>query len=287
MDEQRVRSVIESILFVSDKPITAREMAEILGEPFDTKGVKKIMDELIPLYENNKGGILLREVANGYQFVTNPENAEYLKKMIDIKPFKLSRAALETLSIIAYRQPVTKSEIEEIRGVDSSGALRVLIEKRLAKIVGKKDEPGRPFLYGTTKEFMEFFDLKSLADLPTLKDLEQIAREINEESGVATAQENVASQNSEIGTSLSKEELLRDEAPEEGVDTEQIKEENIAEQFEEALKRVEHTNKSIKESLGLSDFKDSTSDSAQESKVSENVENVELKGEMKDEGEEI
>ncbi|MGB9599540.1 MAG: SMC-Scp complex subunit ScpB, partial [Myxococcota bacterium] len=263
----------------------ARELADILGEPFDTKGVKKMLDELIPFYESSGGGILLREVANGYQFITNPENAEYLRKMIDIKPFKLSRAALETLAIVAYRQPVTKSEVEEIRGVDSSGALRVLIEKRLVRIVGKKDEPGRPFLYGTTKEFMEFFDLKSLADLPTLKDLEQIAREINEESGVAKYQEVVQYQNTESEATLNKEEMLKEEIMEEVQDTEELQEEHIAQQFEEALKRVENTNKMVKESLGLIDVKDATVHNGAERASDEGLKETDPDGEKKDEGE--
>ncbi len=255
MDEQRVKSIIESILFVSEKPITAHNIADVLGEGFDTKDVKKILDEMKSSYEERNGGILLREVAGGYQLYTNQENAEYLKKLIDVKPFKLSRAALETLAIVAYRQPITKSELEEIRGVDSSGALRVLIEKKLIRIIGKKDEPGRPFLYGTTKEFMEFFDLKSLAELPTLKDLEQIAREINEESGVAPAsspaltEQSPSTEITNTDVQFTDVKISDTEKNEDG--PEQINEELIAEQFDNALNRIEQTNRSIKETLGL------------------------------------
>jgi len=255
MDEQRVKSIIESILFVSEKPITAHNIADVLGEGFDTKDVKKILDEMKSSYEERNGGILLREVAGGYQLYTNQENAEYLKKLIDVKPFKLSRAALETLAIVAYRQPITKSELEEIRGVDSSGALRVLIEKKLIRIIGKKDEPGRPFLYGTTKEFMEFFDLKSLAELPTLKDLEQIAREINEESGVAPAsspaltEQSPSTEITNTDVQFTDVKISDTEKNEDG--PEQINEELIAEQFDNALNRLEQTNRSIKETLGL------------------------------------
>jgi segregation and condensation protein B len=255
MDEQRVRSIIESILFVSDRPIQAREIAEILGEGFDTKTVKKILEDMTASYENSKGGIMLREVASGYQLYTNPENAEYLKKMIDIKPFKLSRASLETLAIVAYRQPVTKAEIEEIRGVDCSGALRVLIEKKLVRIVGKKDEPGRPFLYGTTKEFLEFFDLKSLADLPTLKDLEQIKKEINEESGVAYTQSSQSDNKAEESTSRDETAVQKVVISESEEDKEELKEEEVAQNFDEALKRIEETNKVVSRALGLEEKK--------------------------------
>ncbi|MCX7958287.1 MAG: SMC-Scp complex subunit ScpB [Deltaproteobacteria bacterium] len=253
MDELRVKSIIESILFVSDRPITARDIADVLGEGFDAKGVRRHLEEMIAEYENRKGGIFLREVAGGFQLYTNPENAEYLKKLIDVKPFRLSRAALETLAIVAYRQPVTKSEVEEIRGVDSSGALRVLIEKKLVRIVGKKDEPGRPFLYGTTKEFLEFFDLKSLADLPTLKDLEQIAKEINEESGASAPVQSQDNTVKEGGQVISKDIILKEDTVSEEPGQEQIQEETIVSQFEEALRKVETSNKSVKETLGLSD----------------------------------
>ena len=251
MEEQRIRSIIESILLVSDRPIAAREIAEILGGVMDSKGIRKVLDEMAASYQSAGSGILLREVAGGFQFYTNPENAEYIKKMIDIKPFKLSRAALETLAIIAYRQPVTKAEIEDIRGVDSSGALRVLIEKKFVRIVGKKDEPGRPFLYGTTKEFMEFFDLKSLADLPTLKDLEQIAREINEESGVVTTSTEQQA-TSEMPPQIKIEEVVKEEIKE-VAEEQELKEDAIVIQFEEALKRVEQTNRTIRESIGLTE----------------------------------
>lgn len=255
MDEQRVRSIIESILFVSDRPIQAREIAEILGEGFDTKTVKKILEDMTASYENSKGGIMLREVASGYQLYTNPENAEYLKKMIDIKPFKLSRASLETLAIVAYRQPVTKAEIEEIRGVDCGGALRVLIEKKLVRIVGKKDEPGRPFLYGTTREFLEFFDLKSLADLPTLKDLEQIKKEINEESGVAYSQPVQSDNKAEEPSNRDETAVQKVVISESEEDKEELKEEEVAQNFDEALKRIEETNKVVSKALGLEEKK--------------------------------
>ncbi len=282
MDEQRIKSVIESILFVSDRPVTPRDIADVLGDGFDAKGVRKYLEEMMVSYENQKGGIFLREVAGGFQLYTNPENAEYLKKLIDVKPFKLSRAALETLAIVAYRQPVTKSEVEEIRGVDSTGAMRVLIEKKLVKIVGKKDEPGRPFLYGTTKEFLEFFDLKSLAELPTLKDLEQIAKEINEESGASAVQTTQAAQEILQNQTISKEAVLKDEDTG-SEEQEQIQEEMAASQFEEALTRIEQSNKSVKENLGLSESE--KSDTTVETHQEDGSEPAGVENPVKDTGE--
>ncbi|MCX7943782.1 MAG: SMC-Scp complex subunit ScpB [Deltaproteobacteria bacterium] len=264
MDEQRVKSIIESILFVSEKPITVKDIVDVLGEGFDTKTVRKVLEDMVHIYESRKGGILLREVAGGFQLYTNPENSEYLRRLIDVKPFKLSRAALETLAIIAYRQPITRAEIDDLRGVDSSGALRVLVERRLVRIVGKKDEPGRPFLYGTTKEFLEFFDLKSLAELPTLKDLQQVAREFNEESGVASGQLTQSSMLTEQDSSqpqvvsLKDNNLIRggDEGGKEEEPDGDNREEIITLQLEEALKRVEMSNKAVKDNLGLNELAD-------------------------------
>src|SRR5690606_31869601 len=112
-------------------------------------------------------GIVLAQVAGGFQFRTHPENAIWVQKMLQVKPAKLSRTQIETLAIVAYRQPVTRPEIDDIRGVDSGAVLKSLLERELIQIVGKKDEPGRPLLYGTTVRFLEFFNLRTLRDLPT------------------------------------------------------------------------------------------------------------------------
>lgn len=271
MDEQRIRSVIESILFVSEKPVSLKEITGVLGEGFDTKGVKRILDEMISAYNTANGGLIIREVANAYQMCTNPENAEYLRRLIDIRPFRLSRAALETLAIIAYRQPITKSEVEEIRGVDSTGAIRVLMEKRLIKIMGKKDEPGRPFLYQTTKEFMEFFDLKSLSDLPTLKDLEQIAREINEESGVVSQKVQDVTSTTDTPPKIDATKFVEKDNTEEIVTSEESREEVVVEEFDKALKRVETSNKLVRETLGISDTQNLSEDDPSKTAIDPDV----------------
>lgn len=279
MDEHRIRSVIESILFVSEKPVSLREIVDVLGEGFDTRGVKRIIDEMISTYNTSNGGLIIREVANAYQLCTNPENAEYLRRLIDIRPFRLSRAALETLAIIAYRQPVTKSEIEEVRGVDSTAAVRVLMERRLIKIVGKKDEPGRPFLYGTTKEFMEFFDLRSLSDLPTLKDLEQVASEINEESGAALQKVEGVISDVEVPQNKDTAKLVERDTTGEMVAPEESKEDVVIEEFDEALKRVESSNKLVRETLGISDTQSLLEDDLSQRTGSLGVEGEDLKTE--------
>jgi segregation and condensation protein B len=116
-------------------------------------------------------------VAGGWQFRTDPDSGDFVRRFLRVKPHRLTRAALETLAIIAYRQPVTRPEIEDVRGVDSGAVVKALLERRLIKILGKKEEPGRPLLYGTTKEFLEFFNLRDLKDLPTLREFHELSEE--------------------------------------------------------------------------------------------------------------
>ena len=120
---------------------------------------------------------MLHEVAGGYQFRTHPSTREWVQQLIAGRPVRLSRAQLETLAIVAYRQPITRPEIDEIRGVDSGSTLKVLLDRELIRILGKKEEPGRPLLYGTTKEFLEFFNLSDLRELPTLREFHELTEE--------------------------------------------------------------------------------------------------------------
>jgi segregation and condensation protein B len=126
------------------------------------------------------GGVTLVEVAGGWQLRTDPSTVEYVRRFLRVRPQRLTRAAVETLSIIAYRQPVTRPEIEEIRGVDSAAVVKALLDRRLIKILGKKEEVGRPILYGTTREFLEFFALKDLSALPTLHEFQELSEEHQE-----------------------------------------------------------------------------------------------------------
>jgi len=163
---------MEAMLFLSGEVLTVQAFREVLG--INDAEVRRLMSELIEEYRDRNGGVLIVEIANGYQMVTNPIYAEWIKKFRAAQTStKLSMPALETLAIIAYKQPIIKAEIEQIRGVNSDSALRTLSERRLIKIMGRKEAPGRPFLYGTTREFLEYFGLKDLTELPTLKDLQR------------------------------------------------------------------------------------------------------------------
>lgn len=170
MEDKQKQSVIEALLFLSAEPITLSGMKEVVDLP--ESEIKRLMDELVMEYKERNGGLFIAEIASGYQMVTNPGYSEWVIKFRSTQlSSKLSMPALETISIIAYKQPIIKAEIEELRGVNSDSAIKTLIEKRLIKVIGRKEGPGRPFLYGTTKEFLQYFGLKDLTELPTLKDL--------------------------------------------------------------------------------------------------------------------
>ncbi len=170
MEDREIKSVLEALLFLSGEVLTVAAVKDVLGLP--EADVKRFMSELIAEYTEKNTGLMVVEIANGYQMVTNPSYAEWIKKFRSMHTSsRLSMPALETLAIIAYKQPIIKAEIEQIRGVNSDSAIRTLYEKRLIKIMGRKEAPGRPFLYGTTREFLQYFGLKDLTELPTLKDI--------------------------------------------------------------------------------------------------------------------
>ncbi|MDD3375643.1 MAG: SMC-Scp complex subunit ScpB [Candidatus Omnitrophica bacterium] len=173
MDDQDliyVRGVVEALLFVSDKPVVLDQFKEVLGD-VDGKTIRQAVDLLKGLYEEQKRGMTIMEIAGGYQLLSNPEYATAIRAFYKTqKKEKLSKPALETLAIIAYKQPVARVDVELIRGVNSDGVVSHLLIKDLIKIVGRKEVPGRPYLYGTTKRFLEYFGLKSLSDLPKLEE---------------------------------------------------------------------------------------------------------------------
>ena len=167
---EEIKNIIESLLLVTAEPLTIDRIKSILIEP-GRKEVQNAITELTAEYEARKGGFLLREVAGGYQIRTRPEYREWIKRLIQPKPLRLSKPALETLAIIAYKQPIIRSDIEHIRGVNCGGILRMLLERKLIRILGRKEIPGRPIIYATTKQFLEIFDLKDLKDLPTPEEI--------------------------------------------------------------------------------------------------------------------
>src|SRR6202041_3871232 len=169
-----LKGLLEALVFASDKPIKASDLAKSATAP--AKQVKLLLEELKSEY--GARGMQLDEVAGGWIFRTNAAYAPFVRDLTKQRPVKLTRAQIETLAILAYRQPITRPEIDDIRGVDCGPVLKLLLERDLVRILGKKDEPGRPWLYGTTSQFLEFFGLKSVRDLPTLREF----TELNEES---------------------------------------------------------------------------------------------------------
>lgn len=167
-----LKAIVEALIFASEKPLGIDRIKDII-EDADRADIVRCISLLQEEYREGRG-FYLSEVAEGYQFRTRPRYSQYLQRLYKIKSPKFSQPALETLAIIAYRQPITRAEIEELRGVDSGGVIKSLLDKKLIKIVGKKDVPGRPLIYGTTKEFLEAFALKDLKSLPTLKDLAEL-----------------------------------------------------------------------------------------------------------------
>jgi len=172
VDLQRAASILESLLLVSSEPLSADKARQLLGE-LSREQFEEVFSLLREKYPPESSGILVEKVAKGVQLRTNPANQEHVRKLFEVKPPRFSRAALETVAIIAYKQPLTRQEIEQIRGVDCAGSLKTLMERRLVRVVGKKDVPGKPFLFGTTREFMEVFGLGSLSDLPSMREIEE------------------------------------------------------------------------------------------------------------------
>jgi len=174
-----IKYIIESLLFVADEPLTVDRLKKILDQAESDK-IRKAMAELTVEYEARGGGFYLDEVAGGYQIRTRPQYTDWIKKLIQPKPLRLSKPALETLVIIAYKQPIIRSDIEHLRGVDCGGVIRMLLERKLVRVLGRKEIAGRPLIYATTKRFLEIFDLKNLRDLPTPKEIEELAAATNE-----------------------------------------------------------------------------------------------------------
>ena len=168
-----LKLIIESLLFVSDEPLSVRAIHSYLPDtkPADIKSALKVLKYE---YEAMGRSFGLKEVADGYQLRSHSDYAPYILRMFQTTPSRLSKAAMETLAIIAYKQPILRHEVEKLRGVDSGGILKTLLEKELIKIMGRKDLPGRPLIYGTTKKFLEVFDLKDLSSLPKLKEIKSL-----------------------------------------------------------------------------------------------------------------
>ena len=176
-----IKNIIESLLFVAEEPLAIERLAKIIPEA-QTAQIRQALEELAVEYEARQGGFFLNQVAGGYQFRTRPEHMQWITRLLQPKPLHLSKAALETLAIITYKQPVIRSDIEHIRGVDCGGVLRVLLERKFIRVLGRRELPGRPLIYATTKRFLEVFGLKNLEDLPTPKEIEEFGSALSKDS---------------------------------------------------------------------------------------------------------
>jgi segregation and condensation protein B len=203
-DRVYTKGLIEALLFLSSDPVKLSSLSKSTG--LEKPELREILDELILDYQEKEGGFLLREIAGGYQFITNQKYSEVLSHIFkDKKRETLSRGTLDTLAIIAYKQPVTLTELDEIRGVSSRAMVASLISKKLVKAVGQKEVPGRPTLYGTTNEFLLHFGLSKLADLPTPVEVKELRFEEFSPDSIVVSDE--TDMNPEFDTSLLPEEL--------------------------------------------------------------------------------
>ena len=169
MDKTSIKSILEALLFINEKPIEVNELGEVLE--INRKEIDSALEELSADYQGRSSGICIVKVAGGYQMCSAPDNETWVKKMYQERSKqKLSTASLETLAVIAYKQPVTRVEIEAIRGVNADGVVRKLSELGLIKIAARKDVVGKPFLYITTRKFLEYFGINTLKDLPKLEE---------------------------------------------------------------------------------------------------------------------
>lgn len=174
LDLDELKGAFEALLFVSHDPLSLEKLASVL-EGVSKPSLKTALESLQAEYDEAGRGLQIMEVAGGYVMVTRPEQSVYIKRLAKAKPSsKVSRSALEALAIVSYKQPITRADIEKIRGVETSGVLRTLLDQKLIRIVGRQDIPGRPILYGTTRQFLQRFGLRDLRDLPPLKELKDL-----------------------------------------------------------------------------------------------------------------
>ena len=172
MEQEEIKAIIENILLAADQPVSETQFKNLFGDEVEKVSFKPVLEELVDEYSSRNLQIL--QVAEGYQLCTRHDYSDWVRKFLKFdKTTKLSQPSLDTLAIIAYKQPLTKAEVEEIRGVDSSGVVRTLLEKKVISPGGRKKVPGRPIMYRTTRKFLEYFGLRDLSDLPTLEDFKE------------------------------------------------------------------------------------------------------------------
>ena len=233
---ERAALVLEALFFAAEKPLDLPALEE--ATQFPKEVLQPALAELQKKYAPG-GGVLLVDLGGRWQLRTEPEVGAYVRRMLQVKPLRLTRAALETLAIVAYRQPITRPEIEDLRAVDCGAVTKALLERKLIRILGKKDEPGRPLIYGTTKEFLELFNLRDLTQLPTLREFQ----ELSEESRRIVEEETPAPP--VVGLT----ELASDPAASQRIEQSSMESERALAALESAMDQAEQTAKSAAETL--------------------------------------
>lgn len=184
MDRDQQRKIVEALVMGAREPVSAARLAEVVPNATPAR-VRELVAELRERYDRDERAFEIWEVAGGYQIRTRGAYAPYLRQLHKERPLRLSRAALETLALVAYKQPVTRAEVEHVRGVDAGAVLRSLLERNLVRVAGHRDVPGRPVLYGTSRRFLEVFGLEKLEDLPTLRQIDEIVGDATPGSALA------------------------------------------------------------------------------------------------------
>jgi segregation and condensation protein B len=242
----KLKAIIEAAIYITDDPLTAEQIAIAIEQPLDR--VKETLRQLVADYAAPDRGLSIREVAGGYKMSTKPEHHESIRMFVKglQAPFKLSQASLETLAVVAYKQPITAPEIMEIRGVQGAGVLKTLIDRKLVAAAGRKDVLGKPILYKTTREFLIQFGLNSLAELPTLKEFEDLGRlAFNEEEKALIAQSDAQPPPQPAAEPHVPSEAAQTESPaaqEESVQEEPVQEQAVKQPAPEAPAEEQSTN---------------------------------------------
>jgi segregation and condensation protein B len=229
---ERALAVLEALFFASEKPLDLAALEEITQ--FSPELLESALAELQTTYASGTGGVALIDLGGRWQLRTEPQAAAYVRRMLQVKPLRLTRAALETLAIIAYRQPITRPEMEDLRGVDCGAVTKALLERKLIRILGKKDEPGRPLIYGTTKEFLELFSLRDLTQLPTLREFQELSEESRR----------IVEDEGEVPVAAGLSQLAHDPVVEERIVQATAESESALEQLETAMERADKSAKS-------------------------------------------
>ena len=225
---ERAAMVVEALLFAAEKPLDLAMLEEA------TQFSRELLASLQSAYAAGSRGVILVDLGGRWQLRTEPQVAMYVRRMLQVKPLRLTRAALETLAIIAYRQPITRPEMEDLRGVDCGAVTKALLERKLIRILGKKDEPGRPLIFGTTKEFLELFNLRDLTQLPTLREFQELSEESRK----------IVEDEAPRPLAAGLADLAQDPAAEERMIQSTAESESALEQLENAIDRADESSKS-------------------------------------------